>query len=69
MRFDPSPATGRAGLTISGAESISLKMRSHAAIAACRMLYLSLKSWIGRQNRSENCVNMISTPMVTVGGR
>ncbi len=69
MRFDPSPGIGCAGLTISGAESISLKMRSQAAIAACRMLYLSLRSWMGRQKRSENCVNMTSTPMVTVGGR
>jgi len=40
-------------------------MRSHAAMAAWRMLYLSLRSWIGRQKRSEYMLNMVNTPMVT----
>ena len=41
-------------------------MRSQAAMAACRMLYLSLRSWMGRQKRCEYWMNMASTPMVTV---
>ena len=57
--------TGWAGLTISGSVSSSLKMRSQAAMAACRMLYLSLRSWMGRQKRCEYWMNMASTPMVT----
>jgi hypothetical protein len=57
--------TGCAGFTISGAVSSSLKMRSQAAMAACRMLYLSLRSWMGRQKRCEYWMNMASTPMVT----
>ena len=40
-------------------------MRSLAAMADCRMLYLSLMSWMGRQKRSEYWMNMFSTPMVT----
>ena len=40
-------------------------MRSLAAMADCRMLYLSLISWMGRQKRSEYWMNIFSTPMVT----
>ncbi len=44
MLPESSVCFGCAGDTISGGVSISLKTRSLAAIAACRMLYFSLKS-------------------------
>ncbi len=69
MRLLPSPWRGWAGLTISGAVSSSLKMRSQAAMAACRMLYLSLRSWIGRQKRCEYMLKLASMPMVTEPGQ
>ena len=43
-------------------------MRSQAAMAACRMLYLSLRSWIGRQKRCEYMLKLASMPMVTDAG-
>ena len=39
------------GETTAGWVSSSLKTRSEAAIADCRMLYFSLRSWIGRKKR------------------
>src|SRR5581483_6389744 len=50
------------GDTTSTGASSSLKIRSLAAIADCRMLYFSLKSMIGRKKRMAYWVNAISTP-------
>ena len=44
-----------AGETMSTGVSSSLKMRSLAAMADCRMLYFSLKSMMGRKKRSAYC--------------
>ena len=51
MEPEPSPGMGWAGETIIGRVSSSLKTRSLAAMAACRMLYFSLRSWMGRKKR------------------
>ena len=45
--------------------SSSVKMRSEAAIAACRMLNFSDRSVIGWKNRREYCRNATSTPSDT----
>ncbi len=44
---------------------MSLKTRSLAAMAACRMLYFSLRSCIGRKNRCAYWINATSTPIET----
>ena len=44
--------------------SSNLKIRSLEAMADCKMLYLSLRSWMGRKKRSEYWVNATSTPIV-----
>ena len=49
-----------------GSVSSSLKMRSPAAMAACRMLYLSLRSWMGRKKRCAYWMKAMRTPSVTV---
>ena len=66
MRPEPSPAFAFAGETISGAVSSSLKTRSLAAMAACRMLYFSLRSWMGRKKRCAYCMKATRMPRVTV---
>ena len=48
------------------AVSSSLKMRSLAAMAACRMLYLSLRSWMGRKKRCAYWMKAMRMPRVTV---
>ena len=40
-------------------------MRSEAAIADCKMLNFSLKSWIGRKKRWAYCMKVINTPTFT----
>src|SRR5579862_7698210 len=62
MRPGPCGCFVTAGVTMPTGVSNSLKMRSLAAIADCRMLYFSLKSMIGRKKRMAYCVNAISTP-------
>src|SRR3982074_57368 len=52
------------GGTGSGSSS-NLKMRSQAAMADCKILNFSLKSWIGRKKRCAYCINVTSTPTVT----
>ena len=49
MRPGPSGTCGIAGDTISALVSSSLKTRSLDAMADCRMLYFSLRSWIGTE--------------------
>ncbi len=46
--------------------SSSLKTRSLAAMADCRMLYFSLRSWMGRKNRCAYCMKATNTPMVVI---
>ncbi len=53
------------GETISGVWSSSLKTRSEAAMAACRMLNLSESSWMGRKKRWAYWMKAIRTPTVT----
>ncbi len=65
MRPGPAGTFGDAGETISAGVSSSLKMRSLDAIADCRMLYFSLRSWMGRKKRCAYCMNATSTPRVT----
>ena len=65
MRPAPCGTLGVAGETISAGVSSSLKMRSLDAIADCRMLYFSLRSWMGRKKRCAYCMNATSTPSVT----
>ncbi len=65
MRPEPSQARGAGGLCSSAGVSSSLKTRSLAAIAACRMLYFSLRSWMGRKKRWEYWIKATSTPIVT----
>ena len=69
VELDAARAIGHlaaaAGETISAGVSSSLKMRSLEAMADCRMLYFSLKSWIGRKKRCAYCMNATSTPSVT----
>src|SRR5215469_3991059 len=62
MRPAPTGFFGTAGETTATGVSSSLKIRSLAAMADCRMLYFSLKSMIGRKNRMAYCVKAISTP-------
>src|SRR5579862_2138262 len=62
MRPAPAGFIGAAGETTAIEISSSLKIRSLAAIADCRMLYFSLKSMIGRKNRIEYWIKAISTP-------
>ena len=64
-RPEPSPAMGCAGETMVGSVSSSLKTRSLAAMAACRMLYLSLRSWMGRKKRCAYWMKAMRTPSVT----
>ncbi len=61
----PCGTFGIAGETISAGVSSSLKMRSLDAIADCRMLYFSLRSWMGRKKRCAYCMKATSTPSVT----
>src|SRR5664280_799923 len=65
MRPAPAGSFGDAGETISGGVSRSLKKRSLDAIADCRMLYFSLRSWMVRKKRCAYCMNATSTPRVT----
>src|SRR5579864_9625909 len=62
MRPGPAGDFVDAGETTSTGVSSSLKMRSLAAIADCKMLYLSLKSMMGRKKRCAYWVKAISTP-------
>ena len=45
--------------------SSSLKMRSEDAMADCRMLYFSLRSWMGRKKRSPYWKKATTTPSVS----
>ena len=65
MRPGPSGVLRELGETISAGVSSSLKMRSLDAMADCRMLYFSLRSWMGRKKRCAYCMKATSTPMVT----
>src|SRR5271165_2035290 len=51
-----------AGETTCTGVSNSLKMRSLAAMADCRMLYFSLKSMMGRKKRRAYWMKATSTP-------
>ena len=65
----PRAAAGRRVATVGGVNSTgvssSVKIRSDAAIAACRMLNFSDRSLIGWKKRREYCRNATSTPTLT----
>ena len=65
MLPEPSPAIGLAGRNDVGCGIDQLKTRSLAAIADCRILYFSLRSWMGRKKRCAYWMKAMSTPMVT----
>ena len=56
---------GAAGASSVASVSSSLKMRSEDAMAACRMLYFSLRSWMGRKKRCPYCMKAMTTPRVS----
>ena len=58
----PTALRGCGGEVISTGVSSSLKTRSLDAMADWRMLYLSLRSWIGRKKRCAYCMKATSTP-------
>src|ERR1039458_8992074 len=62
MRPGPTACFVTAGEVISTFVSSSLKTRSPAAIADCRMLYFSLRCVIGRKKRCAYCMKATSTP-------
>ena len=64
MRPGPWGLLVTAGETTCTGVSSSLKMRSLAAMADCRMLYFSLKSMMGRKKRRAYWMKATSTPSV-----
>ncbi len=59
-------ADGVGGRDAGAGSSRSLKMRSEAAMADCRMLNFSLRSWIGRKKRVAYIVKAVRTPRLRV---